>query len=754
MIGFVIVSHSARLAEGVCELAAQMAQGKVRLAPAGGASDADNPIGTDAFRVLQAIESVYSEDGVLVLMDLGSAVLSAETALELLPDDKRAHVQLCSGPVVERAVEGACLAAAGASVEEILRGSSREAAEGPEESIEVTLADPLGLHARPAARVVRTARRFQAHATVGGADAGSINSLLALRARHGDRVRICAKGAEARKAVQAVATALESHPHASHASAGLAGSAGIAIGPVVKVRAAAGLVEPGIVEDLAAENERLLAAIRRAQTETRALYDWAATHAGVNEAGIFDAQLLFLEDPDLARRASRMILEERCNAEFAWQTAAGGLAAADAPDLAARVLRILAPAATVAPKLTEPSILVAHDLTPSAVKDLDPHLTLGLCLETGSASAHSVILARAMGIPAVVGLGPAISALADGTTIALDGARGAVWISPSPTEAADLERRRKEWLESRRAAQAVRHKQASTRDGRPIRVLANISGVAEAAEALDSGAEGIGVLRTEFLFLGRNSPPDEDEQFEVYRAIAETLGQRQLVIRTLDIGGDKPLPYVDAGEEANPFLGWRGIRLTLARLDLLEPQLRAIVRASPGHRIEILLPMLSTLNELRQVKKILGEVNLPVGVMIEVPAAVAIADQLAREAAFFSIGTNDLVQYVMAADRTNARVAPLADPLQPAVLRALRQAIEAGRRAGIPVTLCGELAADTLATPLLLGMGLEEFSVSAPLIPELKRAISRWSLAEAQKVAERALEMDSCEGVRRYLASL
>jgi phosphocarrier protein FPr len=336
----------------------------------------------------------------------------------------------------------------------------------------------------------------------------------------------------------------------------------------------------------------------------------------------------------------------------------------------------------------------------------------------------------------------------------LDGEKGLVWLSPTAGEIADLERRRREWLESRRAAQAIRHKPASTRDGRPVRVLANISGVSEAAEALDSGAEGVGVLRTEFLFLGRNSPPDEAEQFEAYRTIAQTLGQRPLVIRTLDIGGDKPLPYVDAGEEANPFLGWRGIRLTLARPDLLEPQLRAIVRASRGHRIEILLPMLSTLDELRQVKKILGEVDLPVGVMIEVPAAVAIAGQLAREAAFFSIGTNDLAQYVMAADRTNARAAPLADPLQPAVLRTLRLAIEAGRQAGIPVTLCGELAADTLATPLLLGLGLEEFSLSAPLIPELKRAVARWSLDKAQKVAERALEMDSCAAVRHYLASI
>ncbi len=713
MIGFVVVSHSARLAEGVCELAAQMGQGKVRLAPAGGTSDAQNPIGTDAFKVMQAIEEVYSDDGVLILMDLGSAVLSAETALELLPDDRRELVHLCPGPIVERAVEAVSLAAAGATVEEILHGAGREAPAGPEESVEVTLRDPLGLHARPAARVVRTARSFKARITLNGADATAINSLLALRARHGDRVRICAAGEDARQAVNAIAEALA-------APGGLAGSAGIAIGPVVKLAASAPAVEERFVDDPTAENARLLDAIHRAQAETRGLCEWA----GPAEAGIFDAQLLILEDPDVAARASRMILEQRRNAEFAWQTTAAQLPSADAPDLAARVLRILSPGAHEMPKLARPSILVAHDLTPSQVKDLDPHLTLGLCLEAGGASAHSVILARAMGIPAVVGAGPGVGALTDGTTIAIDGETGAVWLNPTADEIADLERRRREWLESRRAAETDRHKPAYTRDGRRIRVLANISGVAEAAEAVECGAEGVGVLRTEFLFLNRSTPPTEDEQFEAYRAIVAALNGRPLVIRTLDIGGDKPLPYAEIAHEANPFLGLRGIRLTLERRDLLETQLRAIVRAGRGHRVEILLPMVSTLDEVRHVKQILGPCDLPIGVMIETPAAVAIAEHLARAAAFFSIGTNDLAQYVMAADRTNPRVAALADPLQPAVMRMMRQTIDAAHTAGIPVTLCGEVAADTKATRLLLDLGFEEFSVSAPLIPGLKRAIS------------------------------
>jgi phosphocarrier protein FPr len=274
----------------------------------------------------------------------------------------------------------------------------------------------------------------------------------------------------------------------------------------------------------------------------------------------------------------------------------------------------------------------------------------------------------------------------------------------------------------------------------------------------------VGVLRTEFLFLDRPAAPGEEEQLAAYRAIAESLGGRPLTVRALDIGGDKRLPYVEIGEEANPFLGWRGIRVLLSRRDLFRTQLRAILRAGAAQPVELLLPMIASLDELRETKALVAEVeaelvreglpfrkNIRIGVMIEVPAAVAIADQLAREASFFSIGSNDLIQYVMAADRTNSRVAPMADPFQPAILRVIRQTVEAGRDAGIDVALCGELAADPVATPLLLGLGLEEFSVSASLIPELKRAISLWSAPEAEGMAREALDMDSSQAVRRLL---
>ncbi|MBS1854962.1 MAG: phosphoenolpyruvate--protein phosphotransferase [Acidobacteria bacterium] len=823
MIGLVIVSHSARLAEGVCDLARQVAQGRVAIAAAGGTADPANALGTDAVLVLDAIQSVYGEDGVLVLMDLGSAVLSASTALELLDAGRQAHVRLCAAPLVEGAVAAASVGAAGGSLAEAaaeaehalagkaaLVGTEPASREGPADEAEpgeeavVTLTNRLGLHARPAARLIRTARLYRARITLenltragGAAPAESINRVLGLGARQGQQVRIRARGPEAREAVAALARFLGSGcgekddlaprvpQHAPQPAAapaehltGIAAAAGVAVAPLVRLHPASVAIAGGVAADPDAERQRLLAALEGAREETRGLYEWTQSHAGLDEAGIFDAQMLFLEDPALLDAVSRKLGAERCTAESAWQAESARAAsrlrdfadpylserAADVADAASRVLRRLA-GETVAFELPRrPSILSAHDLTASEVKRFDPATVLGICLETGSAISHSTILARAMGIPVVTGLGPPISTVAEGTLVAIDGDRGAVWIEPDATLAATLESRRRDWLAARQAAERKRDRPAATRDGRRIRVLANISGVEDAAEALARGAEGVGVLRTEFLFLGRAAAPDEEEQAAAYRTIAEALGGRTLCIRVLDIGGDKRLPYIDIGEEANPFLGWRGIRVLLGRRDLFRTQVRAILRTAAVRPVELLLPMITSLDELSEARTVIREAeaeldraglpfgrDIRVGVMIEVPAAVAIADGLAREADFFSIGSNDLIQYTLAADRTNTRVTPIADPFHPAVLDMLRRTIEAGRRGGIEVALCGELAADPLATPLLLGLGIEEFSVSAPLIPGLKGAISQWSMADAKDVCREALALDTASAIRSLL---
>ena len=825
MIGMVIVSHSARLAEGVCELAGQVSRGAVRIAAAGGTDDPANPIGTDAFKVVRAIESVDSEHGVLVLMDLGSAVLSAETAIELLSEAQRQRVRLCPAPLVEGAVAAAGQAAAGAGVEEILREAGRalaakEAHGGRDASSDetweealATVPNRLGLHARPASKVVRMVRGHAARVTVenltrhaGPADAGSISEILGLGVRQGHRLRIRGRGAEAHAALSELADFIGSGCGESETAApaddeikaprparsfpgqwnGLPASAGIAVGPLARVRPLVVDAKLRAVENPEAERQRLFEALRGAREETRVLFEWHQSHAGPNQAGIFDAQLLMLEDAALIDEVTRTIMDKSINAEYAWQVGAHRLAdrlavlddpylrarAADVTDVAGRVLGRLGGAGHALPILREPSILAAHDLTPSDVQRLQPALCAGIVLETGSALSHSVILARAMGIPVVVGLGPEIAAVPEGTAVAMDGEQGTVWISPGQDVLTDLESRRSQWLAHRSAAETGRHKPAATRDGRPIRVFANISGVAEAAGAVNCGAGGVGVLRTEFLFLGRMEAPGEAEQLAAYLQIASALGGRPLIIRTLDIGGDKSLPYVEIGGEANPFLGWRGIRVTLSRRDLFRTQLRAILRAGAEtlsgddpSPVSILLPMITSVGELREAKAILAGVKseleserlafqpgTKLGVMIEAPAAVAVADQLAREADFLSIGTNDLTQYVMAADRTNPRVAALADPLQPAVLRGIRQSIDAARDAGIDVAVCGELAADPLATPLLLGLGLEEFSVSSPLIPDLKQSIARWRIPEAEAIAQKALRLDSSQAVRRMLA--
>lgn len=759
MIGFVIVSHSAKLAEGVCELAGQMAQGRVPLAAAGGTSDETNPIGTDAFKVLEAINSVYSDDGVLVFTDLGSAVLSAETAIQFLEQDRQKHVRLYPGPLIEGAASAVSLAAAGATMEEILRGPEQSQGE-PAAEITVTLPNALGLHARPAAQFIRMARRFDAHVTVenltskaGPAEAASLNGLLGLGARQGHQLRLRAHGPQASEALTELKRFIESGAGDTSAPAGtrtdqrttgLGASAGIAIGPLIKAHPAPAAADRP-AGDPAMEQQRLETALAAARKEMQELPD---------ETGIVDAQSLFLEDPALIAVATRAIQEQHQTAEAAWQSAAAQYQhqleslddpylrarAADIADIAARVLRHLTGATHEPITPAQPSILVAHDLMPSEVEQLDPNKIIGLCLETGSASAHASILVRSMGIPAVVGLGPDISALPEGTILALDGEAGRIWIDPSPDETKSLEARRQSWLEARHAAREDRLAPAITRDGRQIRVLANLNRDTEISEALANGAEGVGVLRTEFLFLDRRDPPTEDEQYAAYSRIARALGERPLVIRTLDIGGDKPVPYLDIGQEANPFLGWRGIRISLARRDLFQTQLRAIVRAAQdAHGVEVLFPMISTLDELRAAKAVLAEVveelkanPIPVGAMIEVPSAVAVAGQLAREVTRFSIGTNDLTQYVMAADRTNARVAALADPFQPAVLKMIRDTVDAARKAGIIADLCGEMAADPRATELLIGLGLQEFSVSAPLIPDLKRAIRRTSTNSPQ----------------------
>ncbi|MEH2452054.1 phosphoenolpyruvate--protein phosphotransferase [Nostoc sp.] len=832
MIGIVIVSHSKQLALGVRELAAQMVHGQVPIAVAAGIEDPENPLGTDPIQVYEAIASVFSDDGVLVLMDLGSALLSAEMAIEFLPEAQQQKVYLCEAPLVEGAIAAVVSAAAGRDIHQVMaeaRGALLAKAtqlgvvssplsvvssntpttngESPTQEIRLIVSNRLGLHARPAAQFVATAARFQSQILVQNLTRNtelvrgdSINQVTTLGVRQGHELVITATGSDADEALAALQAlfannfgednvALNSPPAFHHKVTpathgellGIAASAGIAIAPIVHYQPTHISIREYHVDDPEAQWQRVQAAIHTARQEIQAVFSQASIQIGDGEAAIFDAQLLFLEDPVLLEAAKERILEHHLNAEAAWQAVVDEVATSyhtledsylqervdDVVDVGQRVLRLLAGNAPAKVHLSQPAILVATDLTPSDTAGLDPTKVLGICTTSGSATSHSAIIARTLGIPAVLGVDAQVLHLADGTVMALDGESGRAWVEPESHILDLLAAKQSAWQTAQQQARATAHQPAITRDCRQVSVFANIGSISDVQVAVASGAEGVGLLRTEFLYLDRTSAPTEEEQLEVYQAIAQVLDNRPLIIRTLDVGGDKPLPYLRVGlREANPFLGSRGIRFCLDNLDLFKTQLRAILRASVGHQIKIMLPMIATVTEVRAAKTILGEVQaelnqagipfdaaMKVGIMVEVPSAVAIADQLAAEVDFFSIGTNDLSQYIMASDRTNPRVANLVDALHPAVLRMVQQTIQAANAAGISVGLCGELAADTLATPILLGLGLDELSMNPQSIAGVKQAIARFCIVECEAIVASALQQDSAVHVRELIST-
>jgi phosphocarrier protein FPr len=427
-----------------------------------------------------------------------------------------------------------------------------------------------------------------------------------------------------------------------------------------------------------------------------------------------------------------------------------------------KVLRVLTGVADDASALpNELVILIAEDLAPSDTAALDPNRVLGFCTAIGGTNSHSAILARALGLPAIVGAGAGVLALKNGTQAILNGATGTLTLDPDP-EALTAARNLREELQIRRAAELrAAQEPATTQDGHQVEVVANIGSVADAKQALGFGAEGVGLLRSEFLFLGRADPPAETEQFKVYRDIAVALEGHPVIIRTLDVGGDKPLPYVPMPAEENPFLGVRGIRLCLGRPELLRTQIRAILRAAEFGRLRIMFPMVANVAEFSAARQIVAEVQaelkgpaVELGIMIEVPAAALLADIFAKEVDFFSIGTNDLTQYTLAMDRGHPQLSAQADGLHPAVLRLIDKTVRASHAAGKWTGICGELGADPQAVPVLVGLGVDELSVSVPAIPAVKAQIRSLSFSTAQRLAAEALACASALEVRRTVDSL
>ena len=563
---------------------------------------------------------------------------------------------------------------------------------------------------------------------------------------------------------------------------GLPASRGVAIGKAFVYRGEELKVISSFIEDVERELTRLEQALKVSREQLEKIRAKAQAEAGEEAAEIFDAHILILEDPVFLEGVKAKIAEQRINAEAAVAEVAHEYAsllaslesdymkarAADVEDVGRRIIQNLIGVEEISlENLLEPVIVIAHDLAPSDTAKMPKDKVLAFCTARGTLTSHTAILARALGIPAVVGLGDeVVESIKTGDLLIVDGEEGVVLLAPAPQDLEKYQERQKHLELVRSEEKLFAWREARTQDGHRIEVAANIGDVESAKLAVEYGAEGVGLLRTEFLYLERSTPPTEEEQFSAYCAIAKALGGRPLIIRTLDIGGDKPVPYLKMAQESNPFLGCRGIRLSLKETWLLKTQLRAILRAAYQHNIKVMFPMVADVSEVRQVKELMSEIRnelkkcgipyaeeLEVGIMVETPAAALAADILADEVDFFSIGSNDLIQYTMACDRTNEALSYLYQPLHPVILRLIKWIIEAAHSKGKWVGICGEMGGEPRCIPILVGLGIDELSMQPAAIPTAKRIIGATTLPEAQVLAEKALSFSTPEEVSNLVSS-
>lgn len=660
-------------------------------------------------------------------------------------------------------------------------------------SPEVEITNPAGLHARPAAVLASKAKTFSSDIRLivdnKRINGKSVVAIMGLSTRKGDLIRIEAMGDDAQQAIDDLARLIRERcgeyddevPAADTADlataimqetdtrlTGVAASPGIAIGRVFQYR-----VQQFDVQEKAADSQQEQQLFEDALVEAAAQIEMIkATLGDAAKQAILSAHQELLQDPDLLALTYAGLAEKK-TAAFAWRAAFNACSAklesqensllreraADIRDIGRRVLAILAGADLHRIEVPEGAILIAEDLTPSDTVALDPARVVGFCTRTGGATSHVAILARSLGIPAVCGISQRALALTDNTLVVMDASQGILNICPGGQDIAIAQEEQQKLEARRQADREAAHNQAFTRDRIRIEVVANIRNEKDACEAIEQGAEGVGLLRTEFLFADRAASPDETEQKRQYCAIANALGkERPLVIRTLDVGGDKPLSYLPLLEEDNPFLGLRGIRINLVRPDLLRVQIRAILVAAPLCRLHIMFPMITSIEELQAAKAVVreecekvGNPDVRAGIMVEVPSVAFMAARFAAEVDFFSIGTNDLTQYVLAMDRSHPELARYADALHPAVIAAIDATCKGAAQHGKWVGVCGGLASEPLATPLLVGLGVRELSCSTPAIAEIKATVARWSLDECQTLAQKVLALDRTQSIRNLL---
>ena len=810
-VGLVVVSHSRALAHASVALAGEMLHGRaVTIEVAAGLDE--TTFGTDAVSIMEAIERADGPDGVVVLMDLGSALLSADLALDLLPDPAvRDRVTLSPAPLVEGLVVAAVAAAGGANRAEVAaeaRGAllgkaahlSGPGRPGEPEAVQVgqdevvgvfRLENPHGLHARPASRLVSEVRALDATVQLrnlttgaGPVPAGSLSRVALLSALQGHDVEVRASGPQAQEAVEhlvalakrrfdepgdQVVAPRPASPSTSTRTGPAAASPGIAIGPARRLTTVPVDLAEHTVEGPVAEWRRAaeaVAAVRREIDHVRVL---TLREVGAEQAGIFDAHLSLLTDAELLADVKSRI-GAGVGAVAAWADCLADVErqwanlpdaylrerAADVRAVREQVLRALT--GQVARRMTAPGVLVADDLTPVETAGLDLELVTGVVLAQGSPTSHAAILARARDIPVVVAAGPAVLDIPEGTTVVLDGSRGELHVDPPNELVEEYQRRALEDAQLRAQQMALADRPAVTRDGTAFVVEANLGSVADARAAHEAGADGAGLVRTEFLFLDRNVAPSTEEQLAEYDRIASAMGGRRITLRTLDVGGDKPLPYLQMPAEANPFLGRRGIRLSLEHRDLLRDQMVAICHTARHHPTSIMIPMVSTPDEMIEARQVLTDAagpsgippGLRLGTMIEVPSAALKIEAFLPHVDFVSIGTNDLTQYALAAERGNSAVAALSDALDPGVLRLIDHVCRAAH-GRIDVAVCGEAASDELAIPILAGLGVRQLSVAPPAVPRVKAAIRDLDVDECASWAKQALTMASANDVRKLV---
>ena len=560
---------------------------------------------------------------------------------------------------------------------------------------------------------------------------------------------------------------------------GIAGSEGIGIGTVVLIEEHEINIETKRVEETGAEIERLQNAIEKFVADTNVMAEKMDITVGKKDADILRGHIQMLQDPMIEEQISALIISEKITAEMAVEQVLEQTAemisqipdellqqrATDFRDIKTRMLKILLGIEDVdISQVPAGTVIVARDLTPSMTAGINPENIEGILTEVGGRTSHSAILARAMEVPAVLSIENICSIAKNGDKVVLDGTSGEAILNPDDETVEKFKKMYSDYQNEKALLKEYAGKPSQTKDGVKVELVCNIGKPADANKAVECDGEGIGLFRTEFLFMDRDSMPTEEEQFEAYKEVAEKMKGKPVIIRTLDIGGDKDVPYLGLEHEDNPFLGFRAIRYCLQRKDIYEIQLKALLRASAFGKIKIMVPLVTGVDELRQVKAMIKEImaeldkegvaynkNIEVGVMMETPAACMVADVLAKEAAFFSIGTNDLTGYTMAVDRGNAKVAYLYSTYNPAVLRAIKRIIECGKKEGIMVGMCGEAAADSKLIPLLLAFGLDEFSVSATSVLKTRKTISDCTMDECKALADKVMACVTEEEVLEIL---